>query len=53
MEGTKHGKLIAHQLLDVAIRVQAVRQFIVSQMVAGGGVVVAVVVVLWWLWGLW
>ncbi|ESN98976.1 hypothetical protein HELRODRAFT_107104 [Helobdella robusta] len=33
IEGTKHGKLIASQMLDVAIRVQAVRQFIVSQMV--------------------
>ncbi|KAK3753179.1 hypothetical protein RRG08_024453 [Elysia crispata] len=32
MEGTKHGKLIANQMLDVAIRVQAIRHFAVSQM---------------------
>ena len=33
IEGTRHGKLIASQMLDVAIRVQAVRPFIVGQMV--------------------
>lgn len=32
MEGTKHGKLIANQLLDVAIRVESVREFCVKQM---------------------
>ena len=34
MEGTKHGKLIAEQMLDVAIRVQAIRPFTVIQMVS-------------------
>lgn len=33
IEGTKHGKMIASQMLDVAIRVQTVRPFIVTQMV--------------------
>ena len=33
MEGTRHGRLIAAQMLDVAIRVQAIRPFAVSQMV--------------------
>lgn len=33
MEGTRHGRLIASQMLDVAIRVQAIRSFAVSQMV--------------------
>jgi len=33
IEGTKHGRLIAAQMLDVAIRVQAVRAFVVAQMV--------------------
>ena len=33
IEGTKHGRLIAAQLLDVAIRVQAVRAFVVVRMV--------------------
>jgi len=33
IEGTKHGRLIASQMLDVAIRVQAVRPFVVVQMV--------------------
>jgi AP-3 complex subunit delta-1 len=33
IEGTRHGKLIANQMLDVAIRVQAIRFFAVSQMV--------------------
>ena len=33
MEGTRHGGLIAAQMLDVAIRVQAIRHFAVSQMV--------------------
>lgn len=33
MEGTRHGKLIASQMLDVAIRVQAIRPFAVQQMV--------------------
>lgn len=32
IEGTKHGKMIASQMLDVAIRVQTVRPFIVTQM---------------------
>ncbi|KAL8577686.1 AP-3 complex subunit delta-1 [Nucella lapillus] len=32
MEGTRHGGLIAAQMLDVAIRVQAIRHFAVSQM---------------------
>ncbi|XP_050403527.1 AP-3 complex subunit delta-1 isoform X1 [Patella vulgata] len=32
MEGTRHGKLIASQMLDVAIRVQAIRHFAVTQM---------------------
>ncbi|XP_064604156.1 AP-3 complex subunit delta-1-like isoform X2 [Liolophura sinensis] len=32
MEGTRHGKLIASQMLDVAIRVAAIRPFAVSQM---------------------
>lgn len=34
MEGTRHGALIAAQMLDVAIRVQAIRHFAVSQMVS-------------------
>ena len=34
MEGTRHGGLIAAQMLDVAIRVQAIRHFAVSQMVS-------------------
>ena len=33
IEGTRHGRLIAAQLLDVAIRVQAVRAFVVVRMV--------------------
>ena len=37
IEGTRHGKLIACQMLDVAIRVQAVREFIVTQMVGWFG----------------
>eukprot|EP00106_Octopus_bimaculoides_P017599 XP_014785041.1 PREDICTED: AP-3 complex subunit delta-1-like isoform X1 [Octopus bimaculoides] len=32
MEGTRHGKLIASQMLDVAIRVQTIRDFAVQQM---------------------
>lgn len=32
MEGTRHGRLIASQMLDVAIRVQAIRPFAVTQM---------------------
>ncbi|XP_023228760.1 AP-3 complex subunit delta-1-like, partial [Centruroides sculpturatus] len=32
IEGTRHGSLIASQMLDVAIRVQAIRSFAVSQM---------------------
>lgn len=32
IEGTKHGALIASQMLDVAIRVPAIRSFAVSQM---------------------
>lgn len=31
MEGTKHGQLVATQLLDVAIRVQAIRKCAVQQ----------------------
>ncbi len=31
LEGTKHGQLLAAQLLDVAIRVSAVRAFTVEQ----------------------
>ena len=30
--GTKHGKLIAKQMMDVAIRVSSIRSFAVSQM---------------------
>ena len=33
IEGTRHGKMIAAQMLDVAIRVSAIRPFAVSQMV--------------------
>lgn len=32
MEGTRHGKLLASQMLDVAIRVESIRPFIVKQM---------------------
>ncbi|XP_014242157.1 AP-3 complex subunit delta-1 [Cimex lectularius] len=32
MEGTQHGKLVASQMVDVAVRVQAIRPFTVSQM---------------------
>nr|XP_020636445.1 AP-3 complex subunit delta-1 isoform X2 [Pogona vitticeps] len=32
LEGTRHGHLIASQMLDVAIRVKAIRRFAVSQM---------------------
>lgn len=32
MEGTQHGPLVATQMLDVAIRVQAIRKFAVQQM---------------------
>lgn len=32
VEGTKHGQLIAEQMLDVAVRVQSVRHFAISQM---------------------
>ena len=32
MDGTQHGALVAHQMLDVAIRVQAIRKFAVEQM---------------------
>ncbi|XP_069784839.1 AP-3 complex subunit delta-1 isoform X3 [Narcine bancroftii] len=32
LEGTRHGHLIASQMLDVAIRVKAIRAFAVSQM---------------------
>ncbi|CAG0900344.1 unnamed protein product, partial [Darwinula stevensoni] len=32
VEGTQHGKLVANQMLDVAIRVPAVRSFTVAQM---------------------
>ena len=37
MEGTRHGRLIAAQMLDVAIRVQAIRPFAVTQMVRKEG----------------
>ena len=33
VEGTKYGVLIAEQIQDVAVRVQSVRHFAVSQMV--------------------
>ena len=33
IEGTRHGKMIASQMLDVAIRVQAIRPFATGQMV--------------------
>lgn len=32
MEGSQHGSLVAAQMLDVATRVQAIRQFAVQQM---------------------
>lgn len=32
LEGTRHGHLIASQMLDVAIRVKAIRVFAVAQM---------------------
>lgn len=32
MEGTRHGKLLSSQLLDVAIRVESIRPFMVTQM---------------------
>jgi AP-3 complex subunit delta-1 len=32
MEGTRHGKLLSSQMLDVAIRVELIRPFIVTQM---------------------
>ena len=32
MEGTRHGKLLSSQMLDVAIRVESIRPFIVAQM---------------------
>ena len=32
IEGTRHGQLIAAQMLDVAIRVEAIRRFAVTQM---------------------
>lgn len=35
IEGTRHGKMIASQMLDVAIRVQAIRPFAITQMVSG------------------
>ena len=33
LEGTKHGSLISLQLLDVAVRVESIRQFACHQMV--------------------
>ena len=33
VEGTSHGTMIAQQMLDVAVRVQSIRHFAVSQMV--------------------
>ena len=35
-EGTRHGKLIASQMLDVTIRVKDIRPFAVRQMVREG-----------------
>ncbi|GFQ91777.1 hypothetical protein TNCT_574261, partial [Trichonephila clavata] len=35
IDGTKHGSAIASQMLDVAFRVQAIRNFAVSQMWKG------------------
>ena len=32
MEGTRHGKLLSSQMLDVAIRVESIRPFMVTQM---------------------
>lgn len=32
MEGTQHGPLVAAQMLDVAVRVQAIRGFAVQKM---------------------
>lgn len=32
MDGTQHGPLVAQQMMDVAIRVQAIRAFAVQQM---------------------
>jgi AP-3 complex subunit delta-1 len=32
MEGTNHGPLLASQMMDVAIRVESIREFAVSQM---------------------
>jgi len=32
MEGSQHGSLVASQMLDVATRVQAIREFAVQQM---------------------
>ena len=43
IEGTRHGKLIAGQMLDVAIRVQAIRPFAVSQMVRHANSVISCV----------
>ena len=37
-EGTRHGKMIASQMLDVTIRVKDVRPFAVRQMVRERGV---------------
>ena len=33
MEGTRHGRLISAQMLDVAVRVRSIRQYAVTQMV--------------------
>jgi len=33
LEGTKHGSLISLQLLDVAVRVESIREFACHQMV--------------------
>lgn len=33
LEGTKHGNLISLQVLDVAVRVESIRQFACHQMV--------------------
>ena len=33
LEGTKHGSMISLQLLDVAVRVESIRQFACHQMV--------------------
>lgn len=38
VEGTRHGKLIASQMLDVPIRVKAVRPYAVQCLVSRGAI---------------